>query len=132
MDKGFELIKAKKQQCFNIVVFIFVFGIITHLLIISNLLYNHDSAFTVTNSYNWLITQGKYFVTPIHSFEGRYDLNAFLMLIGMFFISASSVIFCLTIKNQNKWIIQLICIMFVTFPSVTTFGLYHCIDYFEI
>ena len=108
----------------------FVVGFVVHFVIISDYYVNHDSIVLVTNFGGWLLSQGKWFVTPVTSLEGEFDIPYLASVIGLVAYSISGVIICILFHVQNKLHRIIIGIVLVTFPSVATMQLYHAVDYF--
>ncbi len=113
-------------------VFIFMFGILIHGVIIFGDYVNHDTIALPTNIYSWLLVQGKWFVTPLSVLEGYYDIPYLSALIGLIFFSLSAILYSIIFNIKDKWLQRLIGGLFVSFPSVATMAIYHAMDYFSI
>lgn len=111
---------------------LFAAGIIIHFYILSNTLYNHDSIVLYGNDFHWLITQGKWFVTPLASIEGCLDLSYLAQIICLIFISLAAVVFSEMFELRHSASVILAGLFFLSFPAVATMAIYHAGDYFGI
>lgn len=109
-----------------------VAGVIVHLLVLTNYITNHDSICLTGNNGDWLLGQGKWFVTPVSSLEGPLDVFFLSGVIGIVAVSLAAVVFCIHFEINSVWKCRLIGLCFVSYPSIATMSLYHAIDYFGI
>ena len=109
------------------VVFIieFFLGIVIHFYILANLLYNHDSAVLSSNNFDWLLVQGKWFVTPLASLDGFLDLSYISQIICLLSVSIASIVIAEMYKLESSRSIVLIGLIFISFPSIATMAVYH-------
>lgn len=114
-------------------VIIFALGIIIHFCALSNLIYNHDSITSYSNDLDWLVVQGKWFVTPLASLDGpSINLNTMQNMIGLMAYAVASQVFCTIFSLNDRKRRLLVGAVFVAFPSVATSSLYHVLDYFAL
>ena len=117
----------------NISTFLFscIIGLVSNLIIIANpFYYNHDSVTTVSNNADWLLSQGKWFVTPLSSFYGEYNIHFIASILGIICFALAATVFVTVFgvnKTSTKWLIGA---LFTSFPSVATCMLYHSANYF--
>lgn len=116
----------------NTFIFTFLSGLVIHLVVFANYVVNHDSIALPYNSLDWLICQGKWFVTPIVSWDGPINISYLATAMGIVAFSLSAVVFCVIFHIHIKWECRLIGLCFVAFPSVATMELYQSADYFGI
>lgn len=117
---------------YDITVLIFFIGIIVHLFMITNEFVNHDSVVLFSNDGGWLISQGKWFVTPLTSIDSKLNLTYLSNLIGLCAISFAVHVICKMFYVNNKWLKLLFGFIVVSSPSLATMCLYHSMDYFGL
>lgn len=109
-----------------------VAGFIIHFFMLANFMVNHDSAVLPYNNLDWLLVQGKWFVTPLASLEGPYVLHYFSLAIGLFAAALCAGVLCEMFSVQTVWCARLVGIVVIAFPSVSTMMLYISLDYFAM
>ncbi|SFO34690.1 Glucosyl transferase GtrII [Pseudobutyrivibrio sp. JW11] len=119
----------QKKPSINFIV-CFIVGLIVHLVIIAEGLHNHDSIILTGSDGSWLITQGKWFVTPLMSVDGQYDVPFVSGLIGIACYALSAVFIIEILNVKNSLIQKIIALCVACFPSVGTALIYHAGDYF--
>ena len=107
-------------------------GLIVHFVILSNTMFNHDSITLVATNADWLISQGKWFVTPLQAYKGPVALNYLGNIAGIAAIGCLSGFICSIFCIKNKLYARLIGAILVAFPSVATMMLYNVCDYFAL
>lgn len=112
------------------VVAVLIIGMITSFPYLADTIWNHDALANVYTNFDWLLEQGKWFVTPITSLKGAYDLPYLSNLIGIMFLAVSAGLIIKILKVEKQWEKYVIAIAFITFPSIGAFMIYHCADYF--
>lgn len=125
-------IRSVAVRCNLIGFFVFscIVGIIIHLPMIVLGLNNHDSICIPFNNLNWLISQGKWFTTPLSSMEGPYDIPYLAGLICIVVFSLAATIVVCMINTDSRIVQAIICISIVGSPAVATGLTYHAGDYF--
>ena len=111
---------------------VFLIGVLSHLFIISNNYPNHDSIALTSNNADWLLVQGKWFVTPLTSLDGPINIPYFSAIIGLFAVSLASLVICETMDVRSSVCVITAGACIITFPSVATFMLYQSADYFGL
>ena len=111
-------------------VFSFISGLIIHIVIIASGLHNHDSIVLPYSDGSWLISQGKWFVTPFTSLDGPLDIYYLSGVIGIAAYALAAALVVVTFKVDNKAVSKLIGLCLVSCPSLGTGLIYHCGDYF--
>lgn len=134
---GFKQIKEEFLQDFiynsifkYTIISAFFIGMITHLFSLVNNLFNHDSVLTVGTNADWLITQGKWFVTPLNAWKGSVMLPYVGGIAGMMCVALSAGVLCVIFQVRSRVSAFLIAGIMATFPSVATILLYNSLDYF--
>lgn len=118
---------------YDVIGFTVIIGIVIHLFFMANQYVNHDSVVTYYNNNSWLLTQGKWFVTPLASFDSpSVNIVYSAGIIGLIAISLSSYIFCCIFNLHSKWVKKLVGISFVSFPAITACFLYQSLDFFGL
>ena len=112
------------------VFYAFVLGIVIHLFCLTNNLFNHDSVLTVYTNSDWLITQGKWFVTPLNIWKGVIALPYLGGIVGMLYVALSAALLCVIFQIRSKVLAFLIAGIMAAFPTVATILLYTSLDYF--
>lgn len=115
-------------------VFLFTFaaGMVVHFLIITNLTFNHDTLVLPYTNFDWLLAQGKWFVTPLNEYKGPIVLSYLGGVVGIAASAAISTVICAIFSIQSKHIAYLVGVAVVTFPSVATTLMYQACDYFML
>lgn len=120
------------EKSYVVFVMTFVTGFFLHSVMITNVLYNHDSMTLPFNNGDWLLTQGKWFVTPIVSLYGPLEVQSSGVFIGLIALALCAMAICGYFDIKNKLLRFMIGLILVSFPSFTTETLYHATDYFCI
>lgn len=107
-------------------------GILVHFVKLSNQLFNHDSLVLYGTNMDWLLSQGKWFVTPLMSYQGPVVMYYVGSIVGIAAIACISGLICSIFGIQSKRYSCLIGAIFAAFPSVATTMIYNMCDYFMI
>lgn len=107
-------------------------GILVHFVKLSNQLFNHDSLILYGTNMDWLLSQGKWFVTPLMSYQGPVVMYYVGGIVGIAAIACISGLICSIFAVQSKRYSCLIGAIFAAFPSVATTMLYNGCDYFML
>lgn len=118
-----------KRFCFT-VFSSFIVGIIVHMIILVSGIHNHDTVTLIFNNGDWLLSQGKWFVTPLASIEGDFDIFYMSGIIGIISFAIAAGVCVVTWNVENKIIQLIVGITIVCSPSVATMLIYHAADYF--
>lgn len=110
----------------------FFCGFIVHFYMLANSFLNHDTMHYYTNNGDWLVQQGKWFVTPINSVTGPYTLRYLDGVIGLLAVAATAGFICWMFSVKSKVLCWIIGGALVSFPSVATILIYQGLDYFAI
>lgn len=110
----------------------FLAGIIIHLFFLANHYVNHDSVALYSNNLDWLLSQGKWFVTPLAALDGPINITYLSGLIGILAMSLAAYFFCEVFDLNKKWEKLIVGVSFVSFPMVAACFLYQGIDYFGL
>ncbi len=112
----------------------FLFGLavcfIAHFVLLANYLFNHDSVATFFSNSSWLITQGKWFSSPISLLKGSLGVHYSQALIGLVFTALSAVLLCNAMECENPLARKIIIAMYALFPTVGVCMMYNGLDYF--
>lgn len=112
--------------------FTLAFGFFVHFFILSSYLFNHDSITLLYTNFGWLLTQGKWFVTPLNDYKGPLILSYLSGAVGIVVIAVISALLCLIFSVKKKGTGWMIGAMLVAFPSVATILMYRACDYFAL
>lgn len=107
-------------------------GILVHFVKLSNQIFNHDSVILYSTNYDWLLSQGKWFVTPLMSYQGPVVMYYVGSIVGIAAIACIGGLICSIFGIQSKRYSCLIGAIFAAFPSVATTMLYNGCDYFML
>lgn len=145
---NFMVLTERKQRCYQVWQAIeqlvrsrplrtaftasFFSGVFIHFFALANFFVNHDSIVLPYNDLDWLLSQGKWFVTPLSSLEGPFVLNYLSMLIGLVAVSLCAGVLCKIFSIRSIWLARLIGVVMVAFPSVASIILYVSLDYFAL
>lgn len=110
----------------------FFSGVFIHFFALANFFVNHDSIVLPYNNLDWLLSQGKWFVTPLASLEGPFVLNYLSMLIGLVAVALCAGVLCEIFLIRSIWRARLIGVIMAAFPSVASITLYVSLDYFAL
>lgn len=114
----------------SIFVFCILTGIIIHLPILTGILFNHDSVTIVENNYDWLVVQGKWFVTPLASLDGMLNIPFLSGIVGIVSYSLAAVLVVYYFNVQEPIMQKIIGVSIVGTPSLATALIYQSSDYF--
>ena len=107
-------------------------GVLVHFVKLSNLLFNHDALVLYGTNMDWLLSQGKWFVTPLMSYQGPVIMYYVGSIVGIAAIACISGLICSIFGVQSKYYSYLVGAVFAAFPSVATTMLYNACDYFML
>lgn len=105
-------------------------GILIHFVALSNMIFNHDSVVLYWTNGDWLLSQGKWFVTPLMSYKGPVVLNYLGGIVGIAAVGCMAGIICSIFTIKKEWHARFIGAVLVAFPTITTTMLYGFCDYF--
>lgn len=129
-----EIRKIKQEICnrhfIKMAVIVFLIGMITSFPYLADTIWNHDALANAYTDFDWLLEQGKWFVTPIAALKGAYDLPYLGNILGIVFLTVAVVLITRMLDVKEQWRQYVIAVLFVTFPSIGAFMIYHCADYF--
>ncbi|MCF2617863.1 glucosyltransferase domain-containing protein [Oscillibacter valericigenes] len=114
------------------VLFTVICGFFVHFFMLSNYIFNHDSVILPYTNMDWLLTQGKWFVTPLHAYKGTLALNYIGGAVGIVATALLAGVLTLIFSVRSKWAGWLIGAVAVAFPSVATMLMYRAADYFQL
>lgn len=109
-----------------------IIGILVNLYILTNGFVNHDSYSTFTHNYDYLITQGKWFVTPLASLTGSLTLRYFDNLIGIIILGICAGIISKMFDVSEGIASWMIGGIMAAFPSVATAIVGRAFGYFAL
>lgn len=131
-----KLKEIKKDFCDKLfwkeVMIVFLIGIFTSFPYFAETILNHDAITSPYTDFDWLLEQGKWFVTPITSIKGAFDLPYLGGIMGLMFLAVSAGIIWNMLGIREKWKRYVTGILLVTFPSFAAIMIYHCADYFGL
>ena len=107
-------------------------GILVHFVKLSNQLFNHDSLVLYGTNLDWLLSQGKWFVTPLMSYQGPVVMYYVGSIVGIAAIACTGGMICSIFGIKSKRYSCLIGAILAAFPSVATTMLYNSCDYFML
>lgn len=105
-------------------------GILFHLFMLTNYMYNHDAMSLFTTNGDWLISQGKWFVTPLQSYKGTLNVGFVGGIVGIIAIGLAAGFLCMIFKIKSRIHACLIGAAMAAFPSLSTVMVYNSADYF--
>lgn len=107
-------------------------GVLVHFVKLSNQLFNHDSLVIYSTNMDWLLSQGKWFVTPLMSYQGPVIIYYVGSIVGIAAIACTGGMICSIFGIKSKRYSCLIGAILAAFPSVATTMLYNSCDYFML
>lgn len=111
---------------------VFLLAVLVHLFALTHNMVNHDSISSFSSDASILITQGKWFVTPLLSLDGPVSLPYLSMAVGLLAIAVSNHLICVCFDVDRRWKEILTGFCLVSFPFVGTTALYQGTGYFGI
>jgi hypothetical protein len=121
-----------RESFFSAFLSTLIIGYIVHFYMLANSYLNHDTIHYYSNNGEWLIQQGKWFVTPINSITGPYTLRYLDGAIGLVAIALIAGVICWMYSVPKGILCWSIGGVLVSFPSVATMLIYEGLDYFAI
>ena len=119
--------------CFkSAVISAMISGILIHFVKLSNQLFNHDSLILYGTNADWLLSQGKWFVTPLMSYQGPVVMYYVGSVVGIAALACIGGLICSIFDIKSKRSACLVGAIFAAFPSVATTMLYNLCDYFML
>lgn len=129
-------LKITKPQKISFFTALF-YGIIVHIIPLTNLLWNHDStlgSIDPTTAVGWLASQGKWLIESVFTMEGAgsvYHTN-FKLFVSLVFLAASSVLVVEICNIQSGLFAATVGAFMASFPGVMAIFLYDITVYLWI
>ena len=102
-----EIRKIKQEICnrnfLKMAVIVFLIGMITSFPYLADTIWNHDALANAYTDFDWLLEQGKWFVTPIAALKGAYDLPYLGNILGIVFLTVAAVLITRMLDVKEQW-----------------------------
>lgn len=127
--KGISIMKRAEAACKYIAIFV-VIGVLSHIYALCNFIFNRDTICLTSTNYDWILSQGKWFVTPITSIYGPVVVPFLSNTLGVLYIAIALYLIINLFKIRNNICRIVLAVMFYNFPSVATMMIYQDVYYF--
>ena len=111
-----EIKKIKEEICgrhfLRMAATVFLIGMITSFPYLADTVWNHDALANAYTDFDWLLEQGKWFVTPIAALKGAYDLPYLGNILGIGFLAVAVVLITKMLDVKEQWQQYVIAVLF--------------------